>query len=624
MLQISGEHEFPLSPLELPPEDVTLVASMQYAGLRLFVERAMMASPNFSLDESSLPAVTAICKRLEGLPLAIELTASLCRAMTPQQILPKLQDRFKLLASARRDLDPRQRSLKGALDWSYDLLNEDERKLFSELSVFAGGFSLEALEEVCPISEALEYVFALRDKSLVRTLELGNEIRYSMLESIREYARERQREFEEDEPVRNESAPIAAIRSRHASYFLRLAQKHSPKLLSAGLELEEARKALELELANMRSGMQFNVEQRYEEEIVKYGIELSRFLQIRSLYAECEEVLNVAEAAARKIGNKSSLALLLNRHGLMASNRADSDQALRLFQESYDLGKEIDDKRKIMIASINLGNIAWGQSRFNDAEKIWSETLSLSIESGNANNQAMLLGSLGILATWRGEFERARTFFERSLGYCNQGGSSEQLAGSLFNYAELLARLGDYEGAKQKLKEAYSNYEYLGNEYGKLHVDILEGIVLFKENSLEEAKRILQKALTDSTKLGTPRTEMYASLALARVFAKLDSVEKARSLFLKSYEIGMTISDRKHLSDVMIYAAEMHKKAGNPTASFALQARADEEYREMGLKNDVFSQETLKNISQMIETGVSRPLSSNESIERNSRIMKLI
>lgn len=321
LLQISGEHEYPLSPLELPPDDVTLVAGMRYAGLRLFVERAMTASPHFSLDESSLPAVTAICKRLEGLPLAIELTASLCRAMTPQQILPKLQDRFKLLASARRDLDPRQRSLRGALDWSYDLLNEDERKLFSELSVFAGGFSLEALEEVCPIPEALDYVFALRDKSLVRTLEQGNEIRYSMLESIREYARERQREFEEDVSADNEGEPREAIRSRHASYFLRLAQEHSPKLLNAGLELEAARKVIEIDLANMRVGMQFNIEQRNGAEIVNYGIELSRFLQIRSLYSECEEVLNVSEAAARDNGNKSSLALLLNRQIAQTMNR---------------------------------------------------------------------------------------------------------------------------------------------------------------------------------------------------------------------------------------------------------------------------------------------------------------
>ena len=600
LLSISGEHEFPLSPLELPPDDVSLEDCMKYAGVRLFVERATAARPNFNLDENSLPAIVEICKRLEGLPLSVELTAALCRGLTPQQILPRLKDRFKLLASSRRDLDDRQRSLRGALDWSYDLLSDSEKSLYSDLSVFVGGFSVEAVEAVCPAPDTLDSVFSLRDKSLVRATELDDEIRYSMLESIREYAREKRTEFAEDETHSGDFSE--EIENRHAAFYLHLAQLHSPKLLNAGPEVEQARKILELELANMRAGMHQYVEQNQKESIIGYGKELSRFLQIRGLYSECEEILNLAENIAREVGDKKSLAMLLNRHGLMAWQRSDYHQAIPLFEESYLLGKELGDKNRMIMTSINLGNIAWGQSRFNDAERIWTEALDLSVESGQLANQSMLLGSLGIIATRRGDFESAANYYDKSCLLSHEAGFTEGLADTLLNYSELLNRMQRFPEALVKLGEARNLYRSLGKEYGLLHVDIMESMVFLEQDKISEAEKQLEKALTQSRKFGMLRTEMYAALGLARVKVKRGEIDAAKEFFRLSFHLAEKVGDRRHMADVITYAGQMHKLQGNLDSANSMQLFADSEYRAMGLKNDLFTQETQKNLSEMIES----------------------
>src|SRR5262249_55667378 len=158
----------------------------QCSSVRLFLERGQAAHANFQLSATNAPAIIEICRRLEGLPLAVELTAALLRGMTPQQILPRLQDRFRLLASSRGELPPRQRSLRGAIDWSYDLLSADEQRLFAEASVFVGSFSIEAAEFVCVSENVLELLFSLRDKSLLRPVETNDAIRYSLLDMLRD------------------------------------------------------------------------------------------------------------------------------------------------------------------------------------------------------------------------------------------------------------------------------------------------------------------------------------------------------------------------------------------------------------------------------------------------------
>lgn len=285
----------------------------------------------------------------------------------------------------------------------------------------------------------------------------------------------------------------------------------------------------------------------------------------------------------------------------MEWQRSDYNQAIPLFEESFQLGKEIGDKKKMLFASINLGNIAWGQSRFNDAERIWIEALDLSVEIGQLANQSMLLGSLGIIATRRGEFDSATKFYEKSRLLSIEADFTEGLADTLFNYAELMNRMGNQSEALNKLAEARKLYHHLGKEYGLLHVDILESMVFVEMNRLSEAQDLLEKALTQSRKFGMLRTEMYAALGLARVNVKRQEIGKAIKLFQLSFQLAEKVGDRRHIADVISYAGQMHKLQGNVEKANSMQLFADSEYRDMGLKNDLFSQETQKNLSEMIE-----------------------
>src|SRR5215216_6020701 len=250
-LRLYGEHEFPVPPLSLPDPSslATLESLTQYGAVRLFVERAKAVKPDFSLTQANAPAVTEICARLDGLPLAIELAAARIKLLPPQAMLSRLGSRLKLLTGGARDLPRRQRTLRATIEWSYELLDEGEKTLFARLAVFSGGSNLEGIEAVCDPqgdlpSDALEGVSSLLDKSLLRQEEgQGAEPRLMMLETIREFALEK---FEESDDTET-------IKRAHAEYFLALAEHAEPKLW--GQEDAAWLDRLEREHDNMRAAL---------------------------------------------------------------------------------------------------------------------------------------------------------------------------------------------------------------------------------------------------------------------------------------------------------------------------------------------------------------------------------
>ena len=328
LLQIAGEQDYPLEPLALPPDNVSLTTWQQYASLRLFVERCLAVRPSFEVTEDNLSDIVTICRRVEGLPLAMELTASLVRGMTPQQLVPRLQDRLRMLASSRRDLDPRQRSMRGAIDWSYDLLNEDERALFAELSVFVGGFTPEAIEAVCETPMAFDLIFTLRDKSLVRSVEMDGEMRYSMLETLREYAREK-READNISPDLN---------ARHAAYYLEQGQQWNEALDKSG-EAMQAVQHFKSNLDNLRAGMDWAVWQEDCSMVFNYGRALAGFFLAQGLHEEGVQRLATAEEVCRSGKDMPSLALLLLQRGRLAMRHSRLGDARAFSRKATPLAK---------------------------------------------------------------------------------------------------------------------------------------------------------------------------------------------------------------------------------------------------------------------------------------------
>jgi len=229
-LRIAGERELPVSPLSLPTErqarGLPPAALLEYSAIRLFVERAQAVKPDFTLSEATAADVTAICRRLDGLPLAIELAASRVRVLPPRQLLSRLDTRLKLLTGGHRDLPARQQTLRAAIEWSHDLLDPDEQTLFARLAVFSGGCTFEAAEAICAAAgelglDVLDGLDSLTQKSLLRPDEGDDgESRFTMLETIREYGLDRL----------DATGDAAMVRRTHAGYFLTLAEKAEPEL----------------------------------------------------------------------------------------------------------------------------------------------------------------------------------------------------------------------------------------------------------------------------------------------------------------------------------------------------------------------------------------------------------
>ena len=252
-LRIRGEKEVALSPLSLPKEKglVTIEHALQSAAVQLFIQRAQAANPSFALTVDNAQAIIEICQRLDGLPLALELAAARSRILPPQMLLKRLDDRFALLSSGMRDLPARQQTLRGAIDWSYDLLNDEARALFRRLSIFVGGWTLEAAEAVChidgdPGADVLDTLSTLVDNSLVREIsDVDTETRFGMLETIREYARERLASAPDHEADH--------VYQQFVHYYLRLAEEAEPQLRSAQRPAWLAR--LEVEHDNLRTAL---------------------------------------------------------------------------------------------------------------------------------------------------------------------------------------------------------------------------------------------------------------------------------------------------------------------------------------------------------------------------------
>jgi predicted ATPase/class 3 adenylate cyclase/uncharacterized protein HemY len=553
LLQIAGETEYPLSPLELPDVEthIDLKTWTQFAGLRLFVERCQSARPNFTVTTENLGDVTEICRRLEGLPLAVELTSALVRGMTPQQIVPRLQDRFRVLASSRRDLDPRQRSMRGAIDWSYDLLNEDERALFAELSVFAGGFDLEAAEAVCETPGVFDLVYSLRDKSLLRVVETEETARFFMLETLRDYAREKRDQAQRDE-----------TNARHSAYYLTLAQQWSEQLGGAG-EAIMAQKRFRADIDNMRAGMDWAIKQDDCDRVAAYGRSLARFFLARGLYSEGDQRLALAEQACRQGGDQKSLALLLIQRGRIAFQRSQLDAARRFYEESYTLSKQTSDTPRLVAPLINLGQIAWAESDYEKARQFWEEGLTLARKTEQPRYQAMLLGNLGILVSERGDFEEAKRHYEEALAIHRGNKDTFSIAYALMHVGDTAMRQKQYASAYQNMRDSHDLFAQLGRQHELALTCIHLGHILMEQGRFEEAHTQIQEGLRIGISIEDAWSEMYGLSTKGLLLGRQARFSEAYADFRQALRIAQRLNDRRQIAHLLVYAGltlELHER----------------------------------------------------------------
>jgi len=455
VLRLSGEHEFAVAPLPAPPAGAAGAgpAGLQgYASVRLFTERAHAAAPGFELTSENAGAVAEICRRLDGLPLAIELAAARVRLLPPQALLGLLDDRMSVLTGGARDLPERQRTLRNTLDWSFGLLSPAEQVLFAGLGVFPGTFDLDAAEAVGgdPGSAArdedgqvIDTLGSLVDASLVRDDHPAGQTRFSMLGTIRDYSRERLRE----------SGQWNEAHARHAAYFLEFAEP-------AGVGLEGPSQVawldrLEAEHDNLGAAMAWFLDQDQPGLAHKLGASTWRFWWLRG---HAEELARYGEAIVAN-GEKlppGQLGYAQTGLGLMLIASGNPARAQVLFEEALALFRQPGDKLGIAISAGSLGHLTALRGEYDQADKLLTESLALHQELGNNVSVALLYNFLGQIPLSQGDADAATRLFSQGLDAAHRVPDRVPLVISLYDLALSSQAREDLASAAGFLREGLS------------------------------------------------------------------------------------------------------------------------------------------------------------------------
>jgi predicted ATPase/transcriptional regulator with XRE-family HTH domain len=454
-LRVRGEQEYPVAPLALPPSAHAPVAG-EVAGSssgRLFAERARAASPAFEITEENAPAVASICRRLDGLPLALELVAARIRFLGPATLLSRL-DRA-LEAGGARDLPERQRTMRGTLDWSYDLLHDPEKGLFRRLSVFAGGFTLEAAEAVGGEDQEPGDELMLLGNLIEQSLVLaesegeGDEIRYRMLEPVRQYAQEKLEEDGEAEKTKR----------HHARYYLALAEEAEPWI--KGQEQVEWLDLLESENANLRAAISGSLEAGEAQTAARLGGALAMYWVMRARQSEGRRLMEraLARSADAPAGVRARVIWALS---VCIYGSGDGERLMTLCEEGVALSREAGDADAEAYALGMMGFAAVELGDFDRAARVLEIVLAMDRERGDAWGAAHVLIHLAVVARGRDEHPRAAGYAEEALALARQTGDRFAAEGALQLLAQMAWASGERERAAGCWREALETASEVG------------------------------------------------------------------------------------------------------------------------------------------------------------------
>jgi non-specific serine/threonine protein kinase len=459
-LHLRGEREFPVAPLSLPDLErlPPLEQLGQYSSVALFVSRAQALKPDFVLNEANAQAVAEICFKLDGLPLAIELAAARIKLLPPAAMIKRMESRLKVLTGGARDLPERQQTMRGAIAWSYELLDNYEKTLFNRLSVFVGGCNLDDAEAVCNSAGSLEIdlldgVASLVDKSLLRQKEQeGAEGRFSMFETIREFGLEQLAQSGEAE----------ATREGHLNFYLQLAEEAESELTGASQASWFQR--LEKEHDNFRAALKYSKERGQLELGLRLAGALWRFWDVRGHVTEGRGVLDDLLNAAQSVDVPTTVrAKALNGAGVLAGNQGDFERQTAIVEESLKLYRELNDAPGIAQSINNLGSIAYSQGDYARAETLYTESLNLRREIGDSWGIANSLNNLGGAAFSQGDCARAISLHSESLNLRRKLGDKRGISMSLNNMGEVAQQQQDYTRAASLFAESLSIRKELGD-----------------------------------------------------------------------------------------------------------------------------------------------------------------
>jgi len=506
MLRLGGEHEFPVPALPVPEaaDETDAAAAQEYASVRLFAERARAAAPGFELTDGNAATVAEICRRLDGLPLAIELAAAKVRLLPPQALLDRLGDRMGLLIGGPRDLPERQQTLRNTLEWSFGLLSPGEQALLARLGVFADSFGLPAAEAVgggdadpaaagpAQAGQVMETLESLVDNSLVRTEERRGQARFRLLETIREYALERLRD----------GVDWTGAHDRHAAYFLALAEPADDELQDPG-QLAWLNR-LETEHDNLAAAMSWRVDHDQLELPLHVMWVTWRFWWMHGHFAELARFGEAILAKSERMPSYQR-ALALSATGLMLVVDGDKARAQQLLEQSMPLFRQAGTKLDVAMVLGNLGHLLALRGRYAKASQLLEDSRALlrDVRDGDyAPNQRLLElmvasevpNFLGQVRLGQGDHDSAARLFTEGLTAARRLSDRPSILISLYDLALSTQARGDLTGATRHLTEGLSLAAEAGDQSSAAYYLEALAAVAGLEDNPQRAVRLLAAA----------------------------------------------------------------------------------------------------------------------------------
>jgi predicted ATPase/DNA-binding winged helix-turn-helix (wHTH) protein len=522
-LRLYGEQEFPVAPL------------LQSSAMELFVQRAAAVRPNFVVTPENEAAIRDICTRVDGLPLAIELAAARTRVLSPIAILDRLQSRLQLLTGGALDLPERQQTLRNTIDWSHDLLTEAEQKLFRRFSVFIGGCTLDGAEAVCNTNldlgiDLLEGLSSLVDKNLVQRVEQTyDEPRFTMLQTIREYARERLAASGEE----------SATRRAHAAYCLVLAEEGNPELPAQERDLWLTR--CELEIDNFRSSLDWLFEIRDLEWGLRLCIALFRFWDMREHLTE---------------------------------GRTRLEAVLTLAGDQYS-----KQRAKVYIF---LGALSTAQGDFSAAGRFLDQSLRLYEQLEDLSGIAASLNALGVSARDRGDYDSAQVNFERSLAYWRALSDDLSTARCLHNLANVAKVRSDYSRGQSALREASYIFEKVGDRSGAAWSINQQGDISREQGDSSAALKLYQHALEIFRQAGDRWGAARSQTDLGYLYCAQGNFEAAHAAYREALQLFAGLGHRRGIARTLEGIGCLAAGRGHSARALKLAAAAAHLRRQIG------------------------------------------
>jgi predicted ATPase/DNA-binding SARP family transcriptional activator len=442
-LGVEGEQIYRVPSMSVPVEAVGAAELLGFEAIRLFVERAQSQQATFSLDESNSRAVTAVCTRLDGIPLALELAAARLRTMTVADIETRLGNRFQLLTTGSRGAPDRQKTLRALIDWSYDLMDERERSTLSRLSVFAGGFDLAAADAVAACEEpppVLDVVSSLVDKSLLQADTSGVTARYRMLETVREYAAGKLSAEDERD-----------ARAAHARHFLQRAEAAAHHF--SGFAQAAWRLQLEPDDDNLRAAFGTLLAASDAQEALRFGGAVSKFWNSRGLYGDEMDLLEAALEHPGASAPTPARGAVLTAAGYLLFRRGETARAQLRLAEALSIGRALDSAS---LRADSLRTMAWVADRRGDhdtAMTLADDAVTEALASGESHLIARAY-DVRAAAFQHRDPDRARADYAEALRYCEAAGDGLGRASTMNNLAILELEQGDYQAARASFNEA--------------------------------------------------------------------------------------------------------------------------------------------------------------------------